>query len=56
MTYITEQCGVRWAAVPAGNGSRSFWVYLLSGVSEAKPNVIGFYAPSIEAACDALNN
>lgn len=56
ITYITEQCGARWAVTPAGNANRSFWVYLLGGVSQARPNVVGFYAASIEAACDALNN
>lgn len=55
---ITEQCGAQWTvfATKAG-GNRAYWVRLVSGKSAAKPSIIlGFYAPSIEAACDALNN
>ena len=55
-THITEQCGACWVARPAGTGSRAFWVTLVSGSSAAKPNVVGFYAPSINAALEALAN
>ena len=56
ITYITEQCGARWTVCPAGTGTRAFWVTLVSGSSTAKPGVVGFYAPSINAALDALVN
>jgi hypothetical protein len=57
MTYITEQCGARWSVeATGGDGVRAFWVFLAGGRSTAKPDVIGFYASSIESACDALNN
>ena len=54
---ITEQCGAQWTvfATKAG-GNRAYWVRLVSGKSAAKPSILGFYAPSINAACDALNN
>ena len=55
-TYITEQCGARWLARLEGTGDRAFWVLLISGRSAALPGVVGFYAASINAACDALNN
>lgn len=55
-TTITEQCGARWVVRPAGAGDRAFWVLLVNGRSAAKPGVVGFYAASIGAACDALNN
>lgn len=57
ITYITEQCGARWSvfATNAG-GNRAYWVRLVSGKSSAQPSILGFYAASIEAACDALNN
>lgn len=57
MTFITEQCGARWSVSSTGvGGDRAFWVFFVSGLSTAKPGVIGFYASSIESACDALNN
>lgn len=54
---ITEQCGARWvvSATEVG-GDRAFWVLLISGKSAARPGIVGFYAASINAACDALNN
>lgn len=54
---ITEQCGAQWTvfATEAG-GNRAYWVRLVSGKSAALPSILGFYAPSINAACDALNN
>ena len=55
-TSITEQCGARWVARREGNGDRAFWVFLVSGRSAAKPGVVGFYAASLDAACDALSN
>lgn len=55
-THITEQCGARWVARLEGTGDRAFWVLLISGRSAALPGVVGFYAASINAACDALNN
>jgi hypothetical protein len=58
ITYITEQCGARWTVEATGSkrADRAFWVFLVSGKSQAKPASYGFYAPSINAACDALNN
>ena len=57
ITYITEQCGARWSvSSTAVGGARAFWVFKVSGQSVAKPSIIGFYAASINAACDALNN
>lgn len=60
---ITEQCGARWIIERTEvNGDytefdeRAYWVQLMSGKSAAKPGYIGFYAASIDAACDALNN
>lgn len=57
-TLITEQCGARWVATAteAQQSDRAVWVQLLSGHSLAKPGVLGFYASSLNAACDALNN
>ena len=56
-TYITEQCGARWSASSTGTvGERAFWVFLIGGRSQARPGVVGFYAASINAACNALNN
>lgn len=55
-TYVTEQCGARWTVIKAGAGRRAFWVTLVSGKSAAKPGVVGFYAASIDDACNALNN
>jgi len=58
MTYITEQCGARWSitATDINRSDRAFWVFLLSGKSQAKPGIVGFYAISLNAACDALSN
>ena len=54
---ITEQCGAQWSASATGaSGNRAYWVRLVSGRSAAQPSILGFYAASIEAACDALNN
>ena len=55
-TYITEQCGARWVVRREGTGDRAYWAFLIEGRSVAKPAILGFYAESIEAACDALNN
>lgn len=56
-TKITEQCGAVWIASKTEvDGPRAFWVMLVSGRSTAKPGIVGFYASSINAACDALNN
>jgi hypothetical protein len=56
-TYITEQCGARWVGESTNaQGARAFWVFLVGGRSAAKAGVVGFYAASINAACDALNN
>lgn len=58
LTYITEQCGARWTvtATDSKRADRAFWIFLVSGKSQAQPAILGFYAPSISAACDALNN
>lgn len=57
VTTITEQCGAVWTVWRTNvNGERAFWVFLVRGKSAAKPAIIGFYAPSINAVCDALNN
>ena len=57
ITYITEQCGARWSVFSTGvNGNRAFWVFKVSGKSAAKPFICGFYADSINAACNFLNN
>lgn len=38
-------------------GARSYWVQKARGpVSAAKPHIVGFYAPSIEAAANALGS
>lgn len=58
-TKITEQSGAVWTATPTGQqGARAVWVAINSNSSPsaAKPNTNGFYAPSIDAACNALNN
>lgn len=55
LTYITEQCGARWAARYTA-GDRCYWVFLVCGRSAARPGVVGFYADSIPAACNALSN
>lgn len=57
-TYITEQCGARWVATATDSTriDRAFWVMLVGGLSQARPGVVGFYASSINAACNALNN
>lgn len=57
-TYITEQCGARWSvsATNATRSDRAFWVLLVGGRSQAQPGVVGFYAASINAACNALNS
>jgi len=57
MTKITEQCGAVWIAKETGAvGERAIWVFRVSGKSVAMPNVIGFYAVSINAAAAALSN
>lgn len=58
-TLITEQTGATWIAIPTGQqGDRAFWVFINtnSSPSKAKPKIVGFYAASINAACNALNN
>jgi hypothetical protein len=56
-TTITEQCGAQWVAAATGaQGARAYWVLLLHGRSAARPGVVGFYAASVNAACDALKN
>jgi hypothetical protein len=57
ITYITERCGARWLVSSTRlQGERAFWIFKVGGYSVAKPSIVGFYAPSINAACDALNN
>jgi hypothetical protein len=57
MIEIIEQTGAVWVAQKTGlNDERALWVFRVSGVSSAKPHVGGFYASSINAAADALNN
>lgn len=55
---ITESSGAKWLATKTGpaNSDRALWVFLLSGKSQAKPGVVGFYAKSLNEACEALNN
>ncbi len=58
-TIITEQTGAQWLAIKTGQqGARAVWVQqaLGSPASTAKPGVVGFYAPSINAAADQLAN
>jgi hypothetical protein len=57
-TYITEQCGAKWllTSTDSKRADRAFYVFLVAGRSQARPEVIGFYAASINAACNALNN
>lgn len=48
---ITEPCGATWTAHATGLMHRAFWVSVHGGVpSRAMPNVVGFYAASIEVA------
>lgn len=56
--YITEQSGARWllSVTDSGIPGRALWCLLVAGHSVAMPGVIGFYADSIDAVCDALNN
>lgn len=56
--YITEQSGARWLLSVADRSipGRAFWCWLLEGNSSAMPGVVGFYAESIDAVCNALNN
>jgi hypothetical protein len=57
MIKITEQTGAVWVARKTGaDGDRALWVALVSGLSSAKPSVIGFYASSIGAASEALSH
>lgn len=58
MTYITEaETFDKWVARATElTGPRAFWVQLVSGTSKAKPSIVGFYASSINAACDQLAN
>lgn len=59
MIIITEQSGAKWIAQQTGQtGTRALWVSKLdlSTPSAAKPGVTGFYADSINSACDMLNN
>ncbi len=57
ITTITEQCGARWRVYVTGaTGERAYDVRWMSGSSVAQPSIIAFYASSIIAACDALNN
>jgi hypothetical protein len=57
-TLITEQSGARWSARATGSEQpgRAFWVLLLSGTSQARPGICGFYASSLNTACAALSN
>lgn len=57
ITYITEQCGARWEVSSTGvGGDRALWVFLVGGKSAAKPCIVGFYARTLDSACDALSN
>jgi len=57
ITYITEQCGARWEVFATGiDGARAFWVFKVGGQSAAKPLTVGFYAASVNDACNALHN
>lgn len=60
ITQITEQCGTRWNVFATNaNDDRAIWVQLSinsHSKSIAKPNIIGFYAKNINAACEALAN
>lgn len=57
ITTITEQCGATWRVYSTGGkGDRAYDVRWMRGHSKAQPGIIAFYAPSINAACDALNN
>ena len=54
---ITEQNGAVWIAEFTGaTGDRAVWVQWIRGVSAARPWSMGFYASTINEACDALNN
>jgi hypothetical protein len=56
-TTIREQSGAKWTATQTNQpNARAYWVSLDSGKSMAKPNVLGFYASSINDAANALNN
>jgi len=58
LTHITEQCGARWAVYStAATGARALWIFKAFGpASVARPHVVGFYAPTINAAADTLCN
>lgn len=57
ITSITEQSGCSWSVMTTGiPGDRALWIFRLSGVSQAMPNVIGFYAKDMDDACYKLNN
>lgn len=50
---LTEPCGCRWAvmATELHGTDRAFWVYrLLGDVSQAMPNICGFYARDLADA------
>ena len=54
---IREQSGAKWTATPTNQtNARAYWVRLDSGRSMAKPNVLGFYAATVNDAANALNN
>ena len=56
-TIAQEQSGARWIIRhEGGTGPRAYWVFLVSGISVAKPGTVGFYAPNFNAACEALSN
>jgi hypothetical protein len=57
MTYITEQCENALASITDRHyGRPRLEVFHVSGKSVAKPNIISFYAASINAAAASLSN
>lgn len=53
---ISEASRATWQVEATGlpNSKRAYWVMLLEGKSKAMPNVLGFYAASLEDAQDKL--
>ena len=58
MPIIQEQSGALWMIrrTNAKSPGRAYWVFLVSGISAARPGVVGFYAASVNAAYEALAN
>lgn len=56
---ISEQNGTEWIIEKTNqHGIRAFWISksLMTAQSLAKPNIIGFYAASVNDAIKQLNN